>query len=83
MVKPPSGGLEEGRAKPARLKTAKDRTPSQQAWLNRQINDPFSAKARAHGYRSRAAYKMTELDDRLKLLKPAGRCCSWKRWGAV
>ena len=65
MVKPPSGGLEEGRGKPARLKTAKDRTPSQQAWLNRQINDPFSAKARAHGYRSRAAYKMTELDDRL------------------
>lgn len=73
MVKPPSGGTEEGRGKPARLKTAKDRTPSQQAWLNRQINDPFSAKARAHGYRSRAAYKLTELDDKLRLLKPGVR----------
>lgn len=73
MVKPPTGGLEEGRTKPARLKTAKDRTPSQQAWLNRQINDPFAAKARAHGYRSRAAYKMTELDDKLRLLKPGAR----------
>jgi 23S rRNA (uridine2552-2'-O)-methyltransferase len=73
MVKPPSGGTEEGRGKPARLKTAKMRTPSQQAWLERQINDPFSAKARAHGYRSRAAYKLTELDDRLRLLKPGAR----------
>ena len=73
MVKPPTGGTEAGRAKPARLKTAKMRTPSQQAWLERQINDPFSAKARAHGYRSRAAYKLTELDDRLRLLKPGAR----------
>jgi 23S rRNA (uridine2552-2'-O)-methyltransferase len=73
MVRPPSGGLEEGRGKPARLKTAKDRTPSSQAWLERQINDPFAAKARAHGYRSRAAYKITEIDDRLRLLKPGAR----------
>ena len=47
MVKPPTGGVEGGRSKPARLKTAKQRTPSQQAWLERQVNDPFSAKARA------------------------------------
>jgi len=73
MVKPPSGGTEEGRGKPARLKTAKIRTPSSQAWLERQVNDPFAAKARAHGYRSRAAYKITELDDRLKLFKPGAR----------
>jgi 23S rRNA (uridine2552-2'-O)-methyltransferase len=73
MVKPPSGGTEAGRAKPARLKTAKSRTASQQAWLERQINDPFAAKARAHGYRSRAAYKLTEIDDRLRLLKPGVR----------
>ena len=59
--------------KPARLKTAKDRTPSSQAWLSRQINDPFAAKARAHGYRSRAAYQLSELDDKLKLLKPGVR----------
>ena len=73
MVKPPTGGTEVGRVKPARLKTAWKRTPSQQAWLTRQINDPFSAQARAHGYRSRAAYKLTEIDDRFRLLKPGAR----------
>ena len=73
MVRPPSGGTEAGRATPERLKTAWKRTPSQQAWLNRQINDPFAAKARAHGYRSRAAYKLTEIDDKLRLLKPGAR----------
>ena len=73
MVKPPTGGTAEGRGKPARLKTAKQRTPSQQAWLERQINDPFSAAARSHGYRSRAAYKLSEIDDRLRLLRPGVR----------
>lgn len=69
MVKPPSGGLDSGRTKPARLKTAKGRTSSQQAWLERQINDPFAAEARALGYRSRAAFKLSEIDDRLRLIK--------------
>ncbi|RAK61316.1 rRNA methyltransferase [Phenylobacterium hankyongense] len=73
MVKPPTGGTEAGRPKPARLKTAWKRTPSQQAWLERQINDPFAAQARAHGYRSRAAYKLTEIDDRFHLLRPGAR----------
>lgn len=73
MVKPPTGGSEEGRGKPARLKTAKMRTASSQAWLERQVNDPFAARARAHGYRSRAAYKLTEIDDRFHLLKPGAR----------
>ncbi|RAK52427.1 rRNA methyltransferase [Phenylobacterium deserti] len=73
MVKPPTGGTEGGRGKPARLKTAKERTPSQQRWLERQINDPFSAKARALGYRSRAAFKLTEIDDKLRLLKPGAK----------
>ncbi|MFC3070255.1 RlmE family RNA methyltransferase [Phenylobacterium soli] len=73
MVRPPTGGTESGRGKPVRLKTAKQRTPSQQAWLERQLNDPFAAKARAHGYRSRAAYKLTEIDDRLHFLKPGAR----------
>jgi len=73
MVRPPTGGTDEGRPQPARLKTAKMRTPSQQAWLERQINDPFAAKARAHGYRSRAAFKLAEIDDRLKVLKPGAR----------
>jgi 23S rRNA (uridine2552-2'-O)-methyltransferase len=69
MVRPPTGGNEGGRQKPARLKTATGRTPSSQAWLERQINDPFSAKARAMGYRSRAAFKMTEIDDRFHLFR--------------
>lgn len=69
MVKPPSGGLDSGRSKPARLKTAKGRTSSQQAWLERQINDPFAAEARALGYRSRAAFKLSEIDDRVRLIK--------------
>jgi 23S rRNA (uridine2552-2'-O)-methyltransferase len=73
MVKPPTGGSDAGRGKPARLKTAKQRTPSQQAWLERQINDPFAAAARAHGYRSRAAFKLAEIDERLHLLKPGVR----------
>ena len=73
MVKLPTGGVEGGRGKPARLKTAKERTPSQQAWLERQINDPFAAKARALGYRSRAAFKITEIDDRFRLFKKGAK----------
>ncbi|MDB5457517.1 MAG: ribosomal methyltransferase RrmJ/FtsJ [Caulobacter sp.] len=73
MVKPPTGGNAAGRQKPARLKTAYGRTPSQQAWLERQINDPFSAQARALGYRSRAAFKISEIDDKFKLFKKGAR----------
>lgn len=73
MVRAPTRGGDEARATPARLKSAKQRTPSSQAWLERQINDPFAAKARAQGYRSRAAFKMAEIDDRLKLFKPGVR----------
>ncbi|MGR4864633.1 RlmE family RNA methyltransferase [Caulobacter sp. LARHSG274] len=73
MVKPPAGGNESGRAKPARLKTAFGRTPSQQAWLERQINDPFSAKARALGYRSRAAFKISEIDDKHHFFRKGAR----------
>jgi 23S rRNA (uridine2552-2'-O)-methyltransferase len=73
MVKPPTGGSDAGRGKPARLKTAKQRTPSQQAWLERQINDPFAARARAMGYRSRAAFKISEIDDRFHFFKPGAR----------
>lgn len=73
MVRPPTRGDAAGRAPPARLKTAKWRTPSQQAWLERQINDPFAAEARAKGYRSRAAFKISEIDDKLKLFRPGRR----------
>jgi 23S rRNA (uridine2552-2'-O)-methyltransferase len=69
MVRPPTGGADAGRARPVRLKTAKERTPSSQAWLERQINDPFVAEARAKGYRSRAAFKLREIDDRFHLFR--------------
>jgi 23S rRNA (uridine2552-2'-O)-methyltransferase len=73
IVRPPRGGILGGHAPPARLKTARSRTASSQAWLERQINDPFSAAARAHGYRSRAAYKLLEIDDRFHLLGKGSR----------
>jgi 23S rRNA (uridine2552-2'-O)-methyltransferase len=56
-----------------RLKTAKKRTVSSARWLTRQINDPYVKQAKADGYRSRAAYKLAELDDRFALLKGAKR----------
>jgi len=68
MVRPPTGGTDAGRAGPKRLKTAKERTPSSQAWLERQINDPFVAEAKARGYRSRAAFKLREIDERFHII---------------
>ena len=56
-----------------RLKTGKGRTASSTRWLTRQLADPYVKKARAEGFRSRAAYKLAELDDRFALLKGAVR----------
>jgi 23S rRNA (uridine2552-2'-O)-methyltransferase len=53
-----------------RLKTARGRTVSQQRWLERQLNDPFVAAAKAQGYRSRAAFKLAQIDDKARLLRP-------------
>src|ERR1700761_6645165 len=72
MVRLPGGGG-DGRVPAARLQTAKLRPPSSQAWLKRQLNDPYVAEARARGYRSRAAFKLTEIDDRLKLIRRGAR----------
>lgn len=65
-VKKPGGG---GRALKVRLKTAKQRTKSSQLWLERQINDPYVRAAKSEGYRSRAAYKLKEMDDKHRFLK--------------
>lgn len=54
----------------ARLKTAKGRTSSSNKWLKRQLNDPYVHQSKIDGYRSRAAYKLTEIDDKIQLLKP-------------
>ena len=53
-----------------RLKTAKGRTPSQKMWLERQLNDPYVQEARRQGYRARSAFKLIEINERHKLLKP-------------
>ncbi|MCB2063076.1 MAG: RlmE family RNA methyltransferase [Novosphingobium sp.] len=56
-----------------RVKTAKRRTASSARWLSRQLNDPYVRQAKADGYRSRAAYKLAELDERFDLLKGVKR----------
>ncbi len=68
---PGAGGGE--RPTKARLRTALGRTVSQQRWLQRQLNDPYVAAAKREGYRSRAAFKLLELDDQFRLLRPGIR----------
>jgi 23S rRNA (uridine2552-2'-O)-methyltransferase len=68
MTKPPAS-----RPLSARLKTAKGRTAQSQRWLERQLNDPYVQAAKAAGWRSRAAFKLIELDEKFRLLKPGGR----------
>lgn len=52
-----------------RVKTSKGRKIGSTLWLQRQLNDPYVARAKAEGYRSRAAYKLKELDERYHLLR--------------
>lgn len=54
-----------------RIRTAKGRKPSSTRWLERQLNDPYVRRAKAENYRSRAAYKLLELDERFGLLRNA------------
>ena len=56
-----------------RVKTAKGRKIGSTRWLERQLNDPYVRRAKAEGYRSRAAYKLAELDERFGFLKGAKR----------
>jgi len=56
-----------------RVKTAHKRTLSSQKWLERQLNDPYVARAKREGYRSRAAYKLLEIDEKYHVLKPGQR----------
>jgi 23S rRNA (uridine2552-2'-O)-methyltransferase len=56
-----------------RVKTAKGRKMSSIKWLERQLNDPYVKRAKAEGYRSRAAYKLIELDEKFHFLKGAER----------
>ena len=62
-----------GKDRDTRVRTAKKRTASSTRWLQRQLNDPYVKQAKAEGYRSRAAYKLIELDEKFGLLKGVTR----------
>lgn len=73
-----SGGAKSGptpgsRSKAVRVQTARKRSLSSTLWLERQLNDPFVAEARRRGYRSRAAFKLLQLNERFNLLRPGMR----------
>ena len=61
------------RALKVRVKTAKKRSLSSTLWLERQLNDPYVARAKREGFRSRAAFKLTEIDDKHHVLKSGAR----------
>jgi len=77
------GGVKGGRGRPAsgrgqrdlfvKVKTARGRKLSSTQWLQRQLNDPYVQRARAEGYRGRAAFKIMELDDQFGFLVPGAR----------
>ena len=68
-----SGSRPTGRGQHTRVKTAGKRRSSSTRWLQRQLNDPYVAEAKRRGYRSRAALKLIQLDDKLGLMKPGAR----------
>jgi 23S rRNA (uridine2552-2'-O)-methyltransferase len=65
-----TSGREGGRSLKERVKTARKRSLSSTLWLERQLNDPYVARAKRDGYRSRAAYKLLEIDERYRFLRP-------------
>ena len=76
MAKKPTGKNTSGRGQrdlTVKVKTAKGRKLSSTRWLQRQLNDPYVQRARKEGYRGRAAFKIMELDDKLRFLVPGAR----------
>jgi 23S rRNA (uridine2552-2'-O)-methyltransferase len=71
VAKPTFGGNRSGRsaAGKERVKTARKRSAQSTRWLERQLNDPYVKRAQAEGYRSRAAYKLIELDEKFAYLR--------------
>ena len=76
-----------GRPLAVRVRSARRRKPSSTEWLNRQLNDPYVAEAKRLGYRSRAAFKLIQLDDRFHLLRAGARVvdlgCAPGGWAQV
>ena len=76
MAKPGKTTSKSGsgaRALKVRVKTAGKRSLSSKLWLERQLNDPYVARAKREGYRSRAAFKLTEIDDKARVLRKGAR----------
>ena len=73
MAKDTKGSLPTGRRATVRVKTERGRTDTSQRWLQRQLNDPYVVEAKKRGYRSRAAFKLLQIDDQFRFLKPGGR----------
>ncbi len=76
MAKTPTGKNTSGRGQrdlKVNVKTARGRKLSSTRWLQRQLNDPYVARARKEGYRGRAAFKIMELDDKFRFLVPGAR----------
>ncbi|HEX2652569.1 MAG TPA: RlmE family RNA methyltransferase [Xanthobacteraceae bacterium] len=71
MTKAPTGRGE--RQLKVRVKKTGSRTLSSKLWLERQLNDPYVARAKREGFRSRAAFKLQEIDDKVRFLKPGMR----------
>ena len=67
-----AGGV-RGRNLKVRVRTGKGRSLASKRWLERQLNDPYVARAKSEGFRSRAAYKLAEIDDKFHLLKSRSR----------
>lgn len=67
MTTPPRGP--DGRPLKVRVKTARGRTTSSQKWLQRQLNDPYVARAKREGWRSRAAFKLIEMNEKVHILR--------------
>ena len=68
-----AGSNPSGRGLTVRVKTAGKRSVSSTRWLERQLNDPYVHEAKKQGYRSRAAFKLLQLDDKFHLLKPGAK----------
>ena len=68
-----SSGSGGDRMLKVRVKRARGRSLSSKLWLERQLNDPYVARAKREGYRSRAAYKLAEIDDKHHFLKPGAK----------
>ena len=73
VTKPEKASAENQRQMTKKVKTAKGRKLSSKLWIERQINDPYVARARAEGWRSRAAFKLQEIDDKFGVIPKDGR----------